>query len=86
MERTYNDIVAENKRLQDSLDVMIDKNAELVFREKALKTENDFLKKENAFIIGQLDFLRAMYGLPTYEEEKANKTKAPICKVISMNQ
>lgn len=57
MERTYNDIVAENNAL----------------------------RKENAFIIGQLDFLRAMYGLPTYEEEKANKAQAPICKIISMN-
>ena len=46
MERTYNDIVAENKRLQDSLDVMIDKNAELIFREKALKAEIKKLKAQ----------------------------------------
>ena len=46
MERTYNEIVAENKRLQDSLDVMIDKNAELIFREKALKAEIQKLKAQ----------------------------------------
>lgn len=88
MERTYNDLLAENKRLQDSLDVMIDKNAELIFREKTLKAtvaKYDELRKEFAFVVGQLNMLRLIHGLPTYEEEKANKSRKE-CKVISINQ
>ena len=88
MERTYNDLLAENKRLQDSLDVMIDKNAELIFREKTLKAtvaKYDELRKEFAFVFGQLNTFRLIRGLPTYEEEKANESRKE-CKVISINQ
>ena len=81
MERTYNDILAENKRLQDSLDVMIDKNAELVFREKALKTENDFLKKENAFIMGSLTFYAQCMVCQRMKKKKQTRQKPRFAKL-----
>ena len=116
MEQTYNDIMAENQRLKDSLDVMIDKNAELIFREKALKAEiqklraqfakkkndaapYDELRKEFAFVVGQLHMAQAYLGLPRYDDEEALKRienpqpKDPEtavcrqdCKVISINR
>ncbi len=93
MERTYNDILAENKRLQDSLDVMIDKNAELAFREKALKAEIQKLKMqlddERAFT----DALTEKYGIPhAFDRLRTDMERihdraiyGQSCKVISMN-
>ena len=61
------------------------KRNDIAAENQALRNEIRLLKMENARIIGQLDFLRAMYGLPTYEDEQAQKSQQAVCKIISIN-
>ena len=94
MEQTYNDMLAENRRLKDSLDVMIDKNAELIFREKALKAEIQKLKAQLQDERAFTDALAAKYGTPrVFDRLRADLGRiheAAVCrqdcKVISINR
>ena len=62
------------------------KHNDIAAENKELKRQLEETKLELWNVIGQLNVLRAMYGLPTYEAEKAQKSQQAICKVISINQ
>jgi hypothetical protein len=81
MERTYNEIMAENIKLQNSLDVITDMYGKVLQREKALKAQLEMLKKQ----LGNRQPNSTETPNNIVRVYGATDQRPNDCKVISMN-